>query len=55
MKATTNHYAGAVTITKQRTMAAAEPGVGRSESWGLGALDRVGQFCTRTREIRQGG
>lgn len=55
MKATTNHYALAVTTTKRHTMAAVATGVGRSESWGLGELDRRMQFCTRAREIRQGG
>ncbi len=56
MKATTNQYAPAVTTTKQHTMAAAiATGVGWSESLGLGGLDRRGEFCTRTREISQGG
>ncbi len=55
MKATTNHYALAVTTTKQHTMAADKPGVGRSESLGLGGLDRRWKFCTRAREISQGG
>jgi len=53
MKQTTNHYALHATITRLLTMAVA--GVGRSESLGLGGRDRRGQFCTRTREIRQGG
>ena len=55
MKATTNHYAWAVITTKQRTMAAVATGVGRIKSLHSGALDRRMQFCTRAREIRQGG
>ncbi len=57
MKATTNHYAGAVITIRQHTMAAvaATQGVGRSKSLGLGELDRLGEFCMRTREISQGG
>ena len=53
MKETTNHYVARATTTRRPMMAVV--GVGRSKSLDLGGLDRRGQFCTRAREIRQGG
>lgn len=53
MKPTTNHYAHRATTTRQHTMAAV--GVGGIKSLGLGGIDRRGQSCAFTREIRQGG
>lgn len=50
MKQITNHYASHAITIRLHTMAV--EGVGRSESLGLGARDRRGQFCVRTREIR---
>jgi len=56
MKATTNHYVARATTTRLHTMAVVnEAGVGRSKSLGISHIDRRGQFCTRAREIRQGG
>jgi hypothetical protein len=53
MKPTTNHYAHRATTIRQHTMAAV--GVGGLKSLGLGGIDRRGQSCALTREIRQGG
>lgn len=50
---TCRRFAQPATTTKQHMMAAAVArGGGRSKSLALGELDRRGQSCVRTREIR---